>query len=226
MIGMADQHTGGQNGVKIIQIAPMGRNHMMGQTEMTLAALIGSRICHDLISPIGAINNGLELLSLTAPSEGPELDLIADSVTNASARIRFFRVAFGAASDQEIGSSELQTILGDYAAGSKLAINYNIDAAHTRREIRLVLLAILCLENALAYGGAIDVSKDGDNWSIVGKAAKLNVDAALWSRLRATGGADEIAPAQVQFALLPLAAAEIGRAVGYDTDAETVTVTL
>ena len=199
---------------------------MMGQTDMTLAALIGSRICHDLISPIGAINNGLELLSMTAPSEGPELDLIADSVTNASARIRFFRVAFGAASDQEIGSSEVQTVLGDYTAGSKLVIHYNIEAAQTRREIRLVLLAILCLENALAYGGTIEVSKDGDTWMIVGNAAKLNVDAALWSRLRSTGGAEEIAPAQVQFALLPLAAAELGRAINFEVGDEMVTVTL
>ncbi len=199
---------------------------MMGQTDMTLAALIGSRICHDLISPIGAINNGLELLSMTAPSEGPELDLIADSVTNASARIRFFRVAFGAASEQEIGASEVQTVLGDYTAGSKLVIHYNIEAAQTRREIRLVLLAILCLENALAYGGTIEVSKDGDTWIIAGQAAKLNLDAALWARLRSISGADDIAPAQVQFALLPLAAAELGRAINFEASDETVTVTL
>ncbi len=53
-----------------------------------LAALIGSRICHDLISPIGAIGNGLELLSM-AGAGGPEVALISDSVSNANARIRF-----------------------------------------------------------------------------------------------------------------------------------------
>lgn len=63
----------------------------MGQSNINLAALIGSRICHDLISPIGAINNGLELLGMSDTPEGPELELISESVGNASARIRFFR---------------------------------------------------------------------------------------------------------------------------------------
>ena len=62
-----------------------------------IAALIRSRICHDLISPIGAIGNGVELLTMSASAGGsPELDLIADSVHNANARIRFFRIAYGA----------------------------------------------------------------------------------------------------------------------------------
>ncbi|MEP3017383.1 MAG: histidine phosphotransferase, partial [Tateyamaria sp.] len=60
----------------------------MGQSNVNLGALIGSRICHDLISPIGAINNGLELLGMSNEREGPELDLISESVGNASARIR------------------------------------------------------------------------------------------------------------------------------------------
>ena len=62
-----------------------------------LTALVGSRICHDLISPLGAIGNGLELLQLSGLPQGPEWALIAESVENASARIRFFRIAYGAA---------------------------------------------------------------------------------------------------------------------------------
>ena len=57
-----------------------------------LAALIGSRICHDLVSPIGAIGNGVELLAM-AGAAGPEVRLIAESVAAANARIRFFRIA-------------------------------------------------------------------------------------------------------------------------------------
>lgn len=64
----------------------------MVQINLDLPALIGSRICHDLISPIGAINNGLELLNMagTGAAPGPELELIGQSVESASARIRFF----------------------------------------------------------------------------------------------------------------------------------------
>ena len=85
----------------------------MGRNDVSLAALISSRICHDLISPIGAINNGLELLRMSVQRDGPEMDLIAQSVQNASARIRFFRVAYGAASDQPMGRAEVVTILRD-----------------------------------------------------------------------------------------------------------------
>ena len=58
-----------------------------------LAALVGSRICHDLISPIGAIGNGVELLALTDGDTGAEMELISESVQNASARIRYLRIA-------------------------------------------------------------------------------------------------------------------------------------
>ena len=66
---------------------------MTDQTD--LAALLGSRICHDLISPIGAIGNGVELLMMEGGTPSPELVLIAESVAAANARIRFFRLAFG-----------------------------------------------------------------------------------------------------------------------------------
>ena len=71
----------------------------MGECNVNLAALIGSRICHDLISPIGAINNGLELLDMNGGVQGAEMELISGSVGNAGARIRFFRIAFGSFSE-------------------------------------------------------------------------------------------------------------------------------
>ena len=78
-----------------------------------LSSLVGSRICHDLISPIGAIGNGVELLQMAPRDSAAELDLITDSVDNAAARIRFFRVAFGAAGDQMMGRAEVISILSD-----------------------------------------------------------------------------------------------------------------
>jgi histidine phosphotransferase ChpT len=81
----------------------------MAQNDLDLAALVSSRICHDLLSLIGAINNGLELLNMSGASPiGPEMQLICDSVKSASARIRFFRIAFGAASDDPVVRSGSQ----------------------------------------------------------------------------------------------------------------------
>ena len=73
----------------------------MNNLNLTLSNLIGSRICHDLISPIGAINNGLELIEIKGDQVGSEMRLIEQSCAAASARIQFFRIAYGAALDSQ-----------------------------------------------------------------------------------------------------------------------------
>ena len=86
----------------------------MALNNLDLAALVSSRICNDLIYPIGAINNGLELLNMFGlVHDGPEIQLIGNSVKSASTRIQFFRIAFGAASEDVIGQTEVVSILGD-----------------------------------------------------------------------------------------------------------------
>ena len=60
-------------------------------TKATLAALLGSRICHDLISPLGAIGNGIELLELSG-IDSPEVALIREAVADANRRIKLFRI--------------------------------------------------------------------------------------------------------------------------------------
>ena len=120
----------------------------MDSSHVNLSALIGSRICHDLISPIGAINNGLELLGMSGDQSGPEMDLIQESVGNASARIRYFRVAFGAAGEQTMGRSEITSILGDVVSGARLDVAWGPMDAQPRSEVRLAFLALLCVETA------------------------------------------------------------------------------
>src|SRR5205085_3245719 len=87
---------------------------MHGSLEMLdLAALLCSRVCHDLISPVGAIVNGLEVMEDDADDETRTfaLELIKKSTANASARLQFCRLAFGAA-----GSAGAQIDLGDAEA--------------------------------------------------------------------------------------------------------------
>ncbi|WP_309665776.1 histidine phosphotransferase family protein, partial [Tabrizicola sp.] len=130
------------------------------QDKPDLAALIGSRICHDLISPIGAIGNGVELMMMDNTGGSPELALIAESVANANARIRFFRVAFGIASgDQRIGKTEVTSILTDMTRGGRLIYAWNSAADLPRREVRLIFLLLQCLETAMAYGGRVQIDR-------------------------------------------------------------------
>lgn len=173
----------------------------MSQNNVNIGALIGSRICHDLISPIGAINNGLELLSMSDERDGPEFDLITESVGNASARIRFFRIAYGAASDQPMGRAEVTSIIEGVAGTGRLKIAYGPMNEQPRWAVRLAFLAVQCLETSMPFGGRIEVACDNGAWSISGHATKTNVDKELWAWLDGKEGKD-LAPAHVQFALL------------------------
>ena len=174
-----------------------------------LAALLGSRICHDLISPIGAIGNGLELLMMEAGTRGPEMALISESVGHANARIRFFRVAFGAAAgEQRLGRSEVASIITDMTRGGRLSIEWHSGADLSRGEVKIAFLLLMCLESAMAYGGKITVQVDGGRWQINGEATKLRIEPGLWAVLADPTAAPEITPAVVHF---PLAAEEITR---------------
>lgn len=198
----------------------------MGQDNgnHNLAALIGSRICHDLISPIGAIHNGLELLDMSGGVTGPEMGLISDSVSNAEARIRFFRLAYGAAGDQQISRSEVTGVLRDITEGGRMTVEWLPLDAQPRRDVRLALLAVQCLETAMPYGGNVRVERVGQDWAVVGVADRLVVDPVLWAGLTNRAAGADITPALVQFALLPAAAAETGRRLEVHTAADTIEV--
>lgn len=182
-----------------------------------LPALIGSRICHDLISPLGAIGNGVELLSMTAAANSPELTLIAESVAAANARIRFYRVAFGATGDgQRMGRPEIAAILADTTRGGRLGVEWHPLGDPLRAEVKIAFLLIQCLETAMPYGGRIAVTQEGDRWLIRGTAPRMKVDPALWALLTAPEAPYAVTAAQVHFLLAPLALQQIGRQLSVD----------
>ena len=177
-----------------------------------LTALIGSRICHDLISPIGAIGNGVELLMMDGATKGPEIALIAESVANANARIRYFRVAFGAAGrDQRIGRGEVGSIIEDTTRGGRMVVDWQTPQDLARREVKLAFLAIQCCETAMPYGGRIRVEKGEARWTLTSQATRMRIDTAVWDVLSNPGAATDLTPAHVHFALLPEEATRQGR---------------
>ena len=193
---------------------------MTAQTP-DISALVGSRICHDLISPLGAIGNGLELLSLTgeATPQGPEMALIAESVDNASARVRFFRVAFGAAAPgQSLGRADLLSILSDSFRAGRIAIDPALEGAVPRAEAKLALLLVLCLETTLPRGGTIRVEGGAQGWRLRAEGPDLRIEARLWQGLAEGRAPDGLSAAEVQFALLPEAVTATGRALAITRD--------
>lgn len=177
-----------------------------------LAALIASRICHDLISPIGAIGNGVELLTMEPGGQRPEIALISESVANANARIRFFRISFGAASgDQRIARSEVLSVLTDLTRGGRVSYAWTSASDLSRREVRLVFLLLQCLESALPYGGKVSVTWGETGWQVLAEAPRLRADPALWEVLTEPRAPAGIGANQVHFALVPDELARQGR---------------
>ena len=176
----------------------------MTRTPIDLSSLVGSRICHDLISPLGAISNGVELLALTGQTDGPEMELISQSVESAKARIRFFRISFGSsASDHDIGTGEIRSVLTDFSKASRTEITWNPDEAVPRSVAKLTFLLIQCLETAMPYGGKISVTHSDGTWTLSGTSDKLMVDPEIWGTLARPAGAVVVKASDVHFGLIP-----------------------
>ena len=134
---------------------------------LELAALLCSRVCHDLISPVGAIVNGLEVIDDNPKPEDREfaLDLIRKSARTASARLQFCRLAFGAA-----GSAGAQIDLGDaqnmargHIEDAKTSIAWNLPRVLLpKNRVKLLLNMMIIAQQTIPRGGVITVSPIGD----------------------------------------------------------------
>lgn len=160
-------------------------------------------------------------------ADSPEMALISESVENANARIRFFRVAFGSASpDQSLGRSEVVSILKGAARGGRLSYCWEPEGDLPRQDIRIVFLVLLCLESAMPFGGDITVSARDGQWTVTATAGKFRVIADLWASLTTPRLRVDITAAQVQFALLPQVLADQQRALTTDIRETEIVVTL
>ncbi len=194
-------------------------------TPENLAALVTSRLCHDLVSPLGAIGNGLELLELSGDFPGiaksGEMLLIAESVAAARARVRWFRVAFGqAAPDQRMSLAELGALLADVEKSGRIRLRLEAEGDVPRIEARLILLGLMCLETALPWGGEVLVCRGASGWRLVAQASRTKPDPALWSWLDAEPGAQApvASSSDVHFPLLASFARAAERKISWELD--------
>ena len=128
-----------------------------------LAALLCSRVCHDIISPVGAINNGLELLDEGGADEDA-MNLIRISARNASARLQFARIAFGAAGSAGmlIDTGDAESVATAFLKNEKPELVWNGKRALLpKNKVKLLLNLIACSVTALPKGGEIDVAFGG-----------------------------------------------------------------
>jgi histidine phosphotransferase ChpT len=198
---MAHQHAGFEELLHVsIAVAPVSTPHA---NEPGLSALVCARLCHDLISPMGAIGNGLELLQLAGGPGGAEIALVNDSLATALAKLRFYRVAFGPADGQARQSLDEAAQITDAMFHGRFTVAWETGNRDLPRPlVRLGYLAILCLEKSLPMGGLVRVSLPEGGIALVVDGRRTQPPEELWAHV--TTGADlvELRPEAVQFALL------------------------
>jgi histidine phosphotransferase ChpT len=185
---------------------------------LDLAALLCSRVCHDVISPVGAIVNGLEVLAdeKDETMKKHALDLIQKSATQASARLQFSRLAFGAA-----GSAGAQLDLGDaenVARGllqdDRLTLTWNLPRALlAKNRVKLLLNLLLIAAAAIPRGGKLTVDPVGEGEGMGFRLTSAGTNAKIQPAVEAglTGTATERIDAH---AIQPHYTALLARATG------------
>jgi histidine phosphotransferase ChpT len=135
----------------------------MNIDAVDFASLLCSRLCHDLLSPVAALSNGLELLAQeTEPDMRQQcLDLLAESCRATVNKLKFFRLAFGAAGGfgELVDSSEVrEAIEGLFAANSRLTLGWMVSEPRLSKPAMKVLLNMALIGgDALIRGGRLDI---------------------------------------------------------------------
>ncbi len=151
---------------------------------LDLAALLCSRVCHDLISPVGAIVNGIEVLEEEKDELTKQfaLDLIKRSATTASAKLQFCRIAFGAAGSAgaQIDLGDAETITRGFMEDDKTKIAWNLPRALlAKNRVKLLLNMLIIAGQAIPRGGKITVDPIGTGDSVGFKVTAAGTNAKI-----------------------------------------------
>jgi histidine phosphotransferase ChpT len=196
-----------------------------------LASLLCSRLCHDLMSPVGALNNGVELL---ADEQDPEmrdrcLELLADSARATANKLKFFRLAFGAAGGfgEEVDTGEARAALeGLLGADGKIDIGWMVaDQKLSKGATKLLLNLALIAGDSLVRGGRLDIGAETNDGrseiAIRAEGPRIALDPAIGDVLR--NGAEAGIEARAAGAWLAHSlAAEAGGAIQLSRPSEEV----
>lgn len=158
-----------------------------------IASLLCSRLCHDLMSPVGALNNGIELL---ADEQDPDMrvkcmELLADSARTSANKLKFFRLAFGAAGGfgEAIDSGEARTALqGLFGGDGRINIGWMVENGKLPKGAAKLLLNLALIGgDALVRGGQLDIGAeqgaDGMEIAIRAEGPRIVLDAGVKTML-------------------------------------------
>ena len=152
---------------------------------LDLAALLCSRVCHDLISPVGAIMNGLEVMEEDkddAETQTFAMDLIKKSARTASAKLQFCRLAFGAAGSAgaQINSGDAEKVTRGLIEDGKTSITWNLPRVLLpKNRVKLLLNMVLIAGQTIPRGGMITIDPVGEGEAMSFKVKATGTNAKL-----------------------------------------------
>lgn len=198
---------------------------MTDYSQIDLASLLCSRLCHDLLSPVGALSNGLELLS---GEDDPEMrarciELLEQSARISTGKLKFFRLAFGSAGgfDSQIPSEEPQALVAALASDNgRVALNWSVTGETLSKP------AVKCLLNlshiaidALVRGGTLDIgAEQGEGMTEIAIRAagtRIAFDENIGRALQGELAADEITARTAPAAMIHGLASQHGGGIQY-----------
>jgi histidine phosphotransferase ChpT len=192
---------------------------------LDLAALLCSRVCHDLISPSGAIVNGLEVLEESNDEETKSfaLDLIKKSARTASARLQFCRIAFGAAgsASAQVDLNDAENVARGFIEDEKIKLAWNLPSALLpKNRVKLLLNMILVAAQSIPRGGIVAVEGDGPPEAMTFKIAARGLNARIPQAVPALLAGNPENGAVDAHAIQPFYTGLLGRASGLTVSIE------
>ena len=199
---------------------------------LELAALLCSKVCHDVISPVGAINNGIEVLEDEKSADMREfaLELIAKSARQASAKLQFARIAFGAASSagaQIDLTDAAQVLRGFIESEGKVSLDFKpAPALMDKSAVKLLFNLAMIAMNAIPRGGKMSIDADPASNAIAIKSEGLNARIAAGVAEIASGDVGEhgVDAHSIQPYYTSLLAEELGLKVTFSSEGEVIRV--
>lgn len=199
-------------------------------SDLDLAALLCSRVCHDIISPVGAIANGLELMDdpeTDAAMRETALDMVRSSAKTATAKLKFCRIAFGAS-----GSAGAHIDLGEagetaraFVGEEKTRLDWQAPRENRpKAEVKLLLNMLLLGIAGIPRGGTVTVTVDGRSFKVRAQGERAKVPQALADVLNGTTALDLLDARLVQPYYARLMAQSAGLTISMAMDGEDAVV--
>ena len=173
-------------------------------SDLDLAALLCSRVCHDVISPVGAIANGLELMDdpeVDADMKATALNMVRSSAKTATAKLKFCRIAFGASGSAgaQIDMGEAGEIAKAFVGDEKIKLDWQAPRENRpKAEVKLVLNMVMLAMAGIPRGGVVTVTAEGRNFIVSAKGERAKVPQAMADVLTGSTAADMLDARMVQ----------------------------